>query len=116
MWRRGFDSAAARLWPRRWRWAGTARSSATSRPSFASRRCGSGPRALLVLALYRCGRQAEALAGDYADGVCWCELAPVADPAAVVHALSNAVGAQPRDGKTMEEAVFFSTRCAPSAC
>ncbi|WP_436496961.1 AfsR/SARP family transcriptional regulator [Actinokineospora sp. HUAS TT18] len=49
---------------------------------------------------------AAQMSTEYPDGVWWCELAPVADGAAMVHALAAAVGARPQPGRTVEESLL----------
>ncbi|HEU5472921.1 MAG TPA: BTAD domain-containing putative transcriptional regulator [Actinophytocola sp.] len=55
---------------------------------------------------------ASRVAGEYPDGVWWCELAPVADGAAVVHAVAAAVGARQQPGLSIEDSLlsFLATR------
>ncbi|WP_203755728.1 AfsR/SARP family transcriptional regulator [Catellatospora bangladeshensis] len=45
------------------------------------------------------------LSGGYADGVRWCELAPVTDGTALGHALAAAAGARQQPGLSVEESV-----------
>ncbi|NED94660.1 AfsR/SARP family transcriptional regulator [Phytoactinopolyspora alkaliphila] len=50
-------------------------------------------------------RVANSVARQYADGVRWCDLAPITDGAAVADALAAAVGARRQPGWTVEQSV-----------
>ncbi|RKE12273.1 AfsR/SARP family transcriptional regulator [Catellatospora citrea] len=60
----------------------------------------------------RLAMQLAAGAQGYADGVRWCELGAITDPAAVGHALAAAIGARQQPGCDIEESVraYLATR------
>ena len=60
------------------------------------------------------GRAAAAVSGQFADGVSWCELAPLTEPAAVAPALATSLGVRRQpDAGVVESIVHF---LAPNGC
>ena len=51
------------------------------------------------------GRAALAVSGQFADGISWCELAPLTDPAAVAPALATSLGVRRQPGASVVDSI-----------
>ena len=56
------------------------------------------------------------IAGGYRDGVCFCDLAAVTEPHAVVRALATAAGLSERAFQRLDDQLVEQLAAAPAAC